>query len=70
MACGLPPDQSFWLWVGPVVAVVILLLALSWLLLAYRTRMQNDWTILRTNRLKRRLIVSCSRCHNSLLALL
>ncbi len=28
MACGLPRGQSFWLWVGPVAAVVISLLAL------------------------------------------
>jgi len=32
--------------------------------------MQNDWNILRINRLKRRLIVPCSCCHNRLPALL
>ncbi|DBA71879.1 TPA: hypothetical protein ACH3X2_010926 [Trebouxia sp. C0005] len=55
MECGSPPGQSFWLWVGPVKAVVISLLALSWLLLLYGAQLQNERNILRINRLKRRM---------------
>ncbi|KAL0029690.1 hypothetical protein WJX79_002694 [Trebouxia sp. C0005] len=55
MECGSPPGQSFWLWVGPVKAVVISLLALSWLLLLYGAQLQNERNILRINRLKRRV---------------
>ncbi|KAA6426939.1 MAG: hypothetical protein FRX49_03263 [Trebouxia sp. A1-2] len=55
MECGSPPGQSFWLWVGPVKAVVISLLALSWLLLSHGAQLQNERNILRINRLKRRM---------------